>query len=220
MKAPRFSSVVCLLVLLAASAAPAKDKKVFDPPAAYHANSYPARTYDAREHLTIAADPYDTADKATIFAGDYVSSGLLPVRLIISNDGDAPIALTDLKVEMVTNMRDKLQPQRTEDIMRRLSRTDSRPDERIEVPLPIPHRKPKKAVKEEVQDEIGRAQFMAKAVEPHSTQSGFLFFDVSGISNPLAGANLYVNGIRNSKGEELIYYEIPMEKYLSYTPPK
>ena len=144
----------------------------------------------------------------------------MPVRLIISNDGDAPIALTDLKVEMVTNMRDKLAPQRTEDIMRRLSRTDSRPDEKVEIPLPIPHRKPKKAVKEEVQDEIGRAQFMAKAVEPHSTQSGFLFFDVLGIHNPLAGANLYVSGIRNSKGEEMIYFEIPMEKYLSYTPPK
>ena len=86
--------------------------------------------------------------------------------------------------------------------------------------LPIPHRKPKKAVKEEVQDEVERAQFLAKAVEPHSTQSGFLFFDVSGIRNPLAGANLYVSGIRNSKGEEMIYFEIPMEKYLSYTPPR
>ena len=38
--------------------------------------------------------------------------------------------------------------------------------------------------------------------------------------NPLAGANLYLSGIRNSKGTELIYFEIPMEKYLSYTPPK
>jgi hypothetical protein len=217
---PRPSPVFFVPLLLLAIAAPAKDKKTFDPPSAYHANSYPARTYDPQEHITLAADPYDTADKAAIFAGDYTNSGLMPVRLIISNDGDAPIALTDLKIEFVTVMRDKLAPQRTQDILRRLSRTDTRPDERIEIPLPIPHRKQKKAVKEEVEDEIGRAQFMAKAVEPHSTQSGFLFFDVLGIRNPLAGANLYVSGIRNSKGDELIYYEIPMEKYLSYTPPK
>jgi hypothetical protein len=207
-------------MLVLASAAPAKDKRVFDPPAAYHANSYPARTYDEQSHLTIAADPYDTADKATIFAGDYLNSGLLPVRLIISNDGDAPVALTDLKLEFVTVNRDKLVPQRTEDILRRLSRTNSRPDEQIQIPLPLPRRKPKKAVKEEVQDEIERAQFIAKAVEPHSTQSGFIFFDISGIRNPLAGTNLYVNGIRNSKGEELIYFEIPMEKYLSFQPAK
>jgi hypothetical protein len=219
MRSPRLSSALCLLVLLMAGAAPARDEKVFEPPAAYNANSYPARTFDEQAHITIAADPYDTADKAVIFVGDYLNSGLLPLRLIVSNDGDAPIALTDLKVEFVTVNRDKLVPQRTEDILRRLSRTNSRPDEQVEIPLPLPHRKAKKAVKEEVQDEIGRAQFMAKAVEPHSTQSGFLFFDISGIRNPLAGANLYVNGIRNSKGEELIYFEIPMEKYLS-APPK
>ena len=220
MRIPRLGSAFLISLLLLAIAAPAKDKKTFDPPSAYHANSYPARTYDEQNHITLAADPYDTPDKAAIFAGDYASSGLMPVRLVISNDGDAPIALTDLKVEFVTINRDKLVPQRTQDILRKLSRTDTRPDERMQVPLPIPHRKQKRAVKEEVEDEIGRAQFMAKAVEPHSTQSGFLFFDVSGIRNPLAGANLYVSGIRNSKGEELIYFEIPMEKYLSYTPPK
>jgi hypothetical protein len=220
MRNPRLTSLLCLLLVLLAGSLSAKDKKGFDPPSAYHANSYPARTFDEQEHLTIAADPYDMPDKAAIFAADYASSGLLPIRLIISNDGDAPIALVDLKVELVTNMRDKLTPQRPQDIMRKLSRTDSRPDERLEVPLPIPHRKPKKAVKEDVQDEIERSQFAARAVEPHSTQSGFMFFDVADIRNPLAGANLYISGIRNSKGVELIYFEIPMEKYLSYQPPK
>src|SRR5207248_2341909 len=111
-----------------------------------------------------------------IFAADYSNAGLMPIRLIVSNDSDAPIALTDLKVELVTNFRDKLVPERPEDIMRKLSRTDSRPDEQRQVPLPIPRRKPKRAVSEQVQDEIERAQFAARAVEPHSTQSGFLFF--------------------------------------------
>src|SRR3954471_11059613 len=149
MKVPRLSSAFLVSLLLLAVAAPAKDKKTFDPPSAYHANRYPARTYDEQNHITLAADPYDTPDKANVFAADYASSGLLPIRLIISNDGDAPIALVDLKVELVTNMRDKLTPQRPQDIMRKLSRTDSRPDERLEVPLPIPHRKPKKGVKED-----------------------------------------------------------------------
>jgi len=214
-KAALFSAAILLTVV-----ALAKDKKTFEPPSAYHANSYPARTSDAQEHVTLAADPYDTPDKAAIFAADYASAGLLPVRIIVSNDGEAPIVLTSLKIEMMTNFRDKLTPQRPEDIMRKLSRTDTRPDERANIPIPLPHRKQKKAVKEEVQDEIERSQFLARAVEPHSTQSGFVFFDVAGIRNPLAGANLYLTGVRNSKGDELIYFEIPMEKYLSYTPPK
>jgi hypothetical protein len=220
MKPSRLRLLSCVVLLLIAASVSAKDKKGFDPPAAYHANSYPARTFDSQEHVTIAADPYDTPDKAAIFAADYASSGLMPVRIIVSNDSDSPIVLNDLKMEMVTNFRDKLVPQRPQDIMRKLARTDTRPDEERQVPLPIPHRKPKKAVKEQVEDEIERSQFMARAVEPHSSQSGFVFFDIAGIRNPLAGATLYLSGIHNSKGEELLYFEIPMEKYLSYQPPK
>jgi hypothetical protein len=61
--------------------------------------------------------------------------------------------------------------------------------------------------------------FAAKAVAPGETESGFMFFDVSGISQPLAGAHLYVNGLKNNAGQDLMYFEIPMEKYLGYTPP-
>jgi hypothetical protein len=61
--------------------------------------------------------------------------------------------------------------------------------------------------------------FSAKAVAPHENQAGFFFFDVSEISQPLAGARLYLNGITNNDGQELMYFEIPMEKYLGYAPP-
>jgi hypothetical protein len=42
---------------------------------------------------------------------------------------------------------------------------------------------------------------------------------VEGISNPLAGAHFYLTGLRNGKGDELMYFEIAMEKYLSAPPP-
>ena len=61
-------------------------------------------------------------------------------------------------------------------------------------------------------DEIESSQFAAKAVEPHGTQSGFLFFDVREISTPLAGAHVYVTGVADAQGTELMYFEIPMEK--------
>jgi hypothetical protein len=81
-------------------------------------------------------------------------------------------------------------------------------------PLPWPT-KVKGAVSQKTKDEIERAQFAAKAVEPHSTQSGFMFFDVSDIAAPLAGAHFYLTGVNDAKGNELMYFEISLDKYLN-----
>ena len=64
-------------------------------------------------------------------------------------------------------------------------------------------------------DEIESSQFAAKAVEPHTTQSGFLFFDVGGISSVLPGANIDITGVADAKGQELLYFEIAADKYLN-----
>jgi hypothetical protein len=63
-------------------------------------------------------------------------------------------------------------------------------------------------------DEIESSQFAAKAVEPNTTQSGFLFLDVGGITDPLAGAHIDITGVDDAKGVELMYFEISMDKYL------
>lgn len=81
-------------------------------------------------------------------------------------------------------------------------------------PLPWP-KKAKGTLSSQAQEEVQNSQFAAKAVEPHSTQSGFMFFDVSGISTPLAGASFYLTGVLDAKGNELMYFEIPLEKYLT-----
>jgi hypothetical protein len=64
-------------------------------------------------------------------------------------------------------------------------------------------------------DEVAAAQFAARAVEPHTTQSGFMFFDVGGINSPLRGSNIDVTGVTDGKGNELMFFEIPLEKYLN-----
>jgi hypothetical protein len=55
-------------------------------------------------------------------------------------------------------------------------------------------------------------------VEPHATQAGFLFFDVEGISEALAGAHLYLTGLRNSEGGELMFFDIPLDNYVRRAP--
>jgi len=83
------------------------------------------------------------------------------------------------------------------------------------VPLPIPRKPVKGTVSQKQMDEIESSQFVARAVEPHNTQSGFLFFDVGGISQPLAGANMDITGVADAKGTELLFFEIAMDKYLN-----
>jgi hypothetical protein len=189
-------------------------------PKAFHANTYPAHEAHDDEKVSIAADPYDLPDKAAIFVVNYKDSDLLPMQFILSNDGDQAISLVDMQVELITADRSKIPPATVDDLYRRLARQTRRGDEpaRNPLPVPLPRQKVKPSVSKQAQAEIESMQFRARAVEPHSLQSGFLIFDVQGIPNPLAGAHLYVHGLRDQDGKELFYFEIPMEKYLTYRP--
>jgi hypothetical protein len=189
-------------------------------PKAFHANTYPAHEAHDDEKVSIAADPYDMPDKAANFVVNYKYSDLLPMQFIISNDGDQAISLVDIQVELITADHSKIPPATVDDLYRRLARQKRRGDEpaRNPLPVPLPRQKVKPSVSREAQAEIESMQFLARAVEPHSLQSGFLIFDVQGLPNPLAGAHLYVRGLRDQKGKELFYFEIPMEKYLTYRP--
>jgi len=205
--------VVAFLLLSSLAAMAGKD---FVMPTAQAARNYPAHDEHPTEKVAIAVDPYDMADKAQIFRTNYSGYGYLPVFFVVTNDGDQPVALSGIKAQLITVNRTKLLPANTDDLLRRLSHPSRNDRPGVQLPIPLPgSKKVKGAVSRQTQEEISMAQFGARSVEPHSTASGFLFFDVSDISTPLAGANFYVTGVRDSGGNELMYFEIPMEKYLS-----
>lgn len=191
-------------------------------PRAFHAKTYPAHESHEMEKFAIAVDPYDTADKtAGVFSIDFRPEGLLPVLLVLSNDNDDAISLADMKVLLVTRNRVKIWPFDNDDIYRRIAHKKESRNVPVPNPLPIPlPRKSKRQVSSQVEFEVEGAQFMARAVEPRSTRSGFLFFNVEGIPNAMAGAHLVISGLADTKGNELFYFEIPLEKYLSYQPLK
>jgi len=202
----RILAVACAVGALALCLA-AKD---FVKPAAQPAKTYPAHDDHTDEKVAIAADPYDTADKAKIFSVNFHQHGFLPVFFVVTNDGDRPISIANMQVTLTTADRDKLTPESPEDIYRRL--TNPRANTGPPLPLPIPHKDVKGTISQKQRDEIESAAFAAKAVEPRTTQSGFLFFDVQDIPAPLAGARIYVSGVNDAKGTELMYFEIPMGK--------
>lgn len=200
------------LVVLGAVAAFALSlaAKDFVKPAAQPAKTYPAHDDHTDEKVAIAADPYDNADKAKIFSVNFHEHGLLPVFFVVTNDGGQPISIANMQVTLTTANRSKLTPITTEDIYRRLS--NPRTNTNAPLPFPIPQKKVKGGVSQKERDEIESSQFAARAVEPHATQSGFLFFDVEDIDAPLAGARIFVSGVNDAKGTELMYFEIPMGK--------
>ncbi len=205
---------VGVVVLLAAAAFAGKQ---YTAPRALPANSYPAHDQHPTEKVTMAADPYDMPEKASpVFVLPYAEKGYLPVFLVVTNNGDQPVSLVDMQVSLVTANRTKLQPAANDDLYRRFSRVKHRGDEPRRNPLPIPlPRRSDAGLPKGGAMEIQSAQFAAKAVEPHSTQAGFLFFDVQGVRQPLAGAHLYITSVRNSNGDDLMFFDIPMEKYVS-----
>jgi hypothetical protein len=208
---PRFA-MVCVLALLCAVGAMAA--KVFVMPTAQPARTYAAHDDHPMEKVTVGVDPYDVEDKASIFTVNYRNNGYLPVFFVITNDGDQPVSLVDMKAQMNTKDRSKLYPASMDDLLRRLSHP-TRNDRQNTLPIPLPKKEVKGGVSRKTWDELDQAQFGAKAVEPHSTVRGFLFFDIQDISNPLAGASFFVTGVQDAKGTELMYFEVPMEKYLS-----
>jgi hypothetical protein len=188
--------------------------KEFAMPAAKPAQNYAARDAHPTEKITIAVDPYDTEEKASIFTIKFRNNGLLPILFVVTNDGDEPVSLVSMKAQLNTKDRSKLLPSSTDDLQRRLSRP-KRNDRQNTLPIPLPKKEVKGGVDRKMLDEIEQAQFSAKAVEPHSTARGFLFFDVSDIADPLPGASFYLVGVQDGRGNDVMYFEIPMEKYLN-----
>jgi hypothetical protein len=186
--------------------------KNFVMPQAKPAVTYPAHDAHNDEKVIIGLDPYDTSDKANIFNVKYNEVGFMPVFFVITNDGDEPISLNAMKAQLVTRDRTKISPADEDDLYRRLAHPTQSTSP---LPLPYPRTKIKGRLDSKTQEELQNSRFAARAVEPHSTQSGFLFFDVSDISNPLSGANFYLAGVHDSKGNELMYFEIPLEKYVN-----
>lgn len=166
------------------------------------------------ENVAIAAEPYDTKEKESIFRIDYLAHGVIPVRLIVTNNGDKPISMRDARILFQTAAGDRIQAALPEDVDRLMTRKE-RQGGSIPMPGPIPKikLKPKGSIKD-VQADFDEFEYGALAVEAHTTRAGFLFYDVSELTHPLRGAKLHLHAIRNSDGQELFYFEIPFDKYL------
>src|ERR1700758_5404642 len=118
----RFRCILFISLFCAAWSVPALlASKNFVRPVARAAINYPAHDFHHDEKVAIAADPYDTPEKARIFTINFADHGFLPVFFIVTNDGDQPVSIVNMRIKLITGNRSKLTPIDSDDLYRRLS---------------------------------------------------------------------------------------------------
>lgn len=178
-----------------------KDKEKFDPG--------PVTAYESRQtvsKVTIAAKAYVAKEEVRAAFGklDPNKHGVLPVLVVMQNDGDQALSLERMRVEYVAPSRDPIEATPPEDV-RYVS--GARKPDLTPGPFPLPRVSRKKNPLEAWEIE-GRA-FLARMLPAGQSAGGFFYFQAAHRS----GAKVYVSGIREAAtGKELFYFEIPLEK--------
>jgi hypothetical protein len=194
-----FKRLVLSLSIAAAMAAD-KDSTPFRPAAA---ESYEHHQTNAK--VTIGVDPYVTPEKQKVAFGklDLYSHGILPVLVVIRNDGDKTIRLDRMKVEYVGPNRNRVDATPAKDI--RFLNGPNRPDI---VPGPTGRPLPGRSKKNPLNAwEVEGRAFAATSLPPGESASGFFYFQ-AGLQ---PGATIYLSGLTDpSTGQELFYFEIPL----------
>src|ERR1700761_2469210 len=72
------------------------------PPPAKDAAMYPAVDIHQEEHVAIAAEPWNTEEKVKIFRVNYLEHQFLPIRIIVTNSGERPISLNDVRINFIS----------------------------------------------------------------------------------------------------------------------
>ena len=167
-------------------------------------DSYPCRL--TLEKLTVATDAFDKEEKTRQAFGKLNPNryGVLPVLVVMQNDGDATLSLETMRVEYLTQSRQRVEATPARDVPKI---TGAQQPKVHAGPLPTPKISARKSPLSAWEIE-GRA-FAAKVLPPGQSASGFFYFQAP----HRAGSSLYITGIRESASRrELFYFEIPFDK--------
>jgi len=183
-----------LALFMSIAAAFAADNKSFKAPAVA---DMPHK--QTNEQVTIAVDPYVSGDKVKLAFGKLVpyEHGVLPVLVVMQNDGPKAIQLRNLRVEYVGPHGDRAVATPANEV--KYATPPRRPTQAGPVIL---HSKNPLDVWE-----IEGRSFQAQMLPAGSTASGFFYF-MTGIQQ---GATIYISGLTEAgTSRELVYFEVPL----------
>jgi len=190
---------LALIVSIAAAFAADKEAPFKAAPAA----SYPH--HQTNDAITVAVDPYASGEKMKAAFGkvDPYQYGVLPVLVVIQNDGKEAIRLDRLKVEYIGPGHQRVEATPPKDV--RYARGPQRPSV-----TPGPGGRVAIKSKKNPLDawEIEGRAFAAQMLPAGQSASGFFYFE----TELQPGATVYLSGMREAgSGKELFYFETPLQ---------
>ncbi len=153
--------------------------------------------------LTIGVEAYDSGPKVhqafgKLSPGDY---GILPVLVVMRNDGAKTVQLRDLRVEYVGPKGDRVVATPANEVRYAVG-PDPLAGQRRAGPIPIRKKNPL-----DVWEIPGHA-FTALMLPPGNTASGFFYFN----AESKLGATIYFSGLSEAgSGRQLVYFEVPLD---------
>ena len=210
---PRSRLTLVLLILLTPKLYAEKPRKPAPP--------QPASTYvsnETHERVTIAAEPGDTKETRPNTRLDYFSHGMMPMRVIVTNDTDKPVTLDDARINLITASDAVIHAATLDDLQRRMFSLKSATGTKVPLPLPIPIPVTvgKKDVDKKIADDDNDFGFQTTTVPPHTTVAGYLYYDMQDPDNDTAApflknATLELRKVRFADNADYIdSFEIPL----------
>jgi hypothetical protein len=179
------------------------------------ASKYAAFDAHPDENTVIAAEPFDTKEKMKYFRVDYLKNYFMPIRIIVTNNGDKPVSLEQARIDFITANGDRIPAAEPEDVERRMTHV-SNTGHKVPMPAPIPPVGGKaKTPDGKIEQDFSEFEYSDITIPPHTSKAGFLFYDMQGLGgNPLRGAKLSFRKVQDGDGKQFFPYDIPFDKYL------
>jgi hypothetical protein len=216
-------SLVFAAILVSLTTASAHAEKPRKPKPALLAQQYPMHDMHPGEHVTIAAEPGDSKETAPNTRLDYCHHGFMPLRVIVTNDSDQALTLDDARIHFIAADNTVIPAATDDDLQRRLFSMKSVTGTKIPLPAPIPsitiHHKP---INKQILADDDDFGFQTTTVAPHTTVSGYLFYDVREIDDPvLEHAHLELRKVRYAAtNNPLDTFDIPLKPATEPKPSK
>ena len=177
----------------------------------------PAKSYLFHQQqgaITIAADPYETKDKikTALDLQELEQMGIVPVHIIISNDGEDPIALSGQDISLLDSNNRSYQPLPIDEVVRAIVYREGPRTSRGPSPLPIPRGHGRRGDAFEIETDLTNKSLRDLRVAPRTNSGGFVFFRLPNNRMKLGGYKVYIPEIRNLKTQQrLLFFEIDLK---------
>ncbi len=178
------------------------------------------RARDAHQNLTIAADPFlsaDRYDKALFGKTSPYEAGIAAINVYFRNDNDSPIRLNLDAIRLVIATpgedRQRLEPLSPEEVAdRALLKARANPTTRRPFPFPgSASNSGRNKAWNEMASTLRSLVLSTEVLPPHATTHGFLFFDIDHQFDAIRRSRVYIPDLSFMTDKKaLFFFEIDL----------